>query len=94
MAATAIPIDTLPSIDPASGEVVGYFEKTSPALVHGIVSRARVAQIEWAKRAGYARLETSNDTRNVPIQRLNEFFGYTEQPSVLTILGVLVPKQT
>ena len=51
MAATAIPIDTLPSINPATGEVVGHFEKTSPALVQGIVSRARVVQGEWAKRS-------------------------------------------
>jgi acyl-CoA reductase-like NAD-dependent aldehyde dehydrogenase len=49
MAATAIPIDTLPSIDPATGEVVGYFEKTSPGRVSEIVSRARVVQKEWAK---------------------------------------------
>ena len=48
MAATAIPIDSLPSINPATGEVVGYFEKTSPALVADFVSRARVAQVAWA----------------------------------------------
>jgi acyl-CoA reductase-like NAD-dependent aldehyde dehydrogenase len=49
MAATAIPVDTLPSINPATGEVVGYFEKTSPALVAGIVRRARAVQPDWAK---------------------------------------------
>jgi succinate-semialdehyde dehydrogenase/glutarate-semialdehyde dehydrogenase len=49
MAATAIPIDALPSINPATGEVAGYFEKTSPALVAEMVSRARVAQRSWGE---------------------------------------------
>ncbi len=48
MAATAIPIDTLPSIDPATGAIVGQFEKTPPSLIPEIVSRARAAQTEWA----------------------------------------------
>jgi succinate-semialdehyde dehydrogenase/glutarate-semialdehyde dehydrogenase len=49
MAATAIPVDTLPSINPASGEVAGHFERTLPGRVLEIVSRARVAQDAWAK---------------------------------------------
>src|SRR5882724_4321044 len=49
MAATAIPIDKLPSIDPATGAVVGQFEKTSPSLIPEIVSCARAAQSERAK---------------------------------------------
>ena len=49
MAATAIPIDTLPSINPATGEVVGHFERTLPAQVGEIVSRARAVQLDWAK---------------------------------------------
>ncbi len=49
MAATAIPIDTLPSINPATGEVVAHFERTSPAQVHQIVSLAKIAQSSWAK---------------------------------------------
>jgi succinate-semialdehyde dehydrogenase/glutarate-semialdehyde dehydrogenase len=49
MAATAIPIDTLPSINPATGEVLAHIEKTPPAVVEEIVSRARVAQSQWAK---------------------------------------------
>jgi succinate-semialdehyde dehydrogenase/glutarate-semialdehyde dehydrogenase len=47
MAATAIPIDTLPSINPATGEVLAQFEKTPPGSVPGILSRARTAQSEW-----------------------------------------------
>jgi len=49
MAATAIPIDTLPSINPATGEVLAHFERTPVSLVPGIVSRARLAQGAWAK---------------------------------------------
>jgi succinate-semialdehyde dehydrogenase/glutarate-semialdehyde dehydrogenase len=49
MAATAIPVDTLPSINPATGEVLAHFAKTSPALLPEIVSRARVAHDVWAK---------------------------------------------
>lgn len=55
MAATAIPIDTLPSIDPATGAVVGYFEKTPPALMPEIVSRARAAQSAWSELSVRAR---------------------------------------
>src|SRR6266850_804872 len=49
MAATAIPIDTLPSIDPATGAVVGLFEKTPSSLLPEIVAYARAAQSEWVK---------------------------------------------
>jgi acyl-CoA reductase-like NAD-dependent aldehyde dehydrogenase len=49
MAATAIPIDALSSINPATGEIVGYFERTLPAEVGEFISRARVAQLAWAK---------------------------------------------
>src|SRR5258708_26176343 len=49
MAATAIPIDTLPSINPATGEVLAHFERTPSSLLPDIVSRARVAQEAWAK---------------------------------------------
>src|SRR3984893_14406244 len=41
MAATAISVDTLPSINPASGETLGYFEKTPPPALPQIVARAR-----------------------------------------------------
>ena len=49
MAATAIPVDTLPSINPATGEVLAHFEKTSPVLLPEMVSRAREAQTAWGK---------------------------------------------
>ena len=48
MAATAIPIDTLPSINPATGQVLSHVEKTPPEMVARIVTLARAAQREWA----------------------------------------------
>ena len=49
MAATAIPIDALRSIDPATGTVLGHFERTLPAALRGILARARAAQFAWAR---------------------------------------------
>ena len=49
MAATATPVETLASINPATGEVVAYFPKTPLSLLPAILGRARFAQCEWAK---------------------------------------------
>ena len=49
MAATAIPVDALPSINPATGETIGYFPQTPASSLPQILSRARVEQISWAK---------------------------------------------
>ena len=49
MAATAIPVDALPSIDPATGETVAYFEKTTPSKLPQILSLARTEQVIWYK---------------------------------------------
>lgn len=49
MAATAIPIDTLPSINPATGEVLAHFDRTPASSLPEIISRARIAQRDWAK---------------------------------------------
>lgn len=49
MAATAIPIDTLPSINPATGQILAHIEKTPPEMVGRFVTLARAAQKEWAK---------------------------------------------
>jgi acyl-CoA reductase-like NAD-dependent aldehyde dehydrogenase len=48
MAVTATPLETLPSIDPATGRILAQIEKTAPAAVQGIVSQARLAQTAWA----------------------------------------------
>src|SRR5271167_635698 len=48
MAATAIPVETIPSIDPATGKILGQFEKTQPAELPQILARARAAQSAWS----------------------------------------------
>jgi mycothiol synthase len=42
----------------------------------GVARALKQAQIAWAKREGYERLETRNEERNEPIRRLNAYFGY------------------
>src|SRR5438094_5572745 len=49
MAATAIPIEMLPSIDPATGKVLAHIGRTPPEMVGRTVVLARAAQKEWAK---------------------------------------------
>jgi acyl-CoA reductase-like NAD-dependent aldehyde dehydrogenase len=49
MAATAISVDSLPSINPATGEALGYFEKTPATALPQIVARARAAQAAWGR---------------------------------------------
>jgi len=47
MAATVIPVDTIPSIDPATGKILAQFERTPPQALPGIVSQARAAHEIW-----------------------------------------------
>jgi len=49
MAATAISVDTLSSINPATGETLSYFEKTPAATLPQIMAHARVVQSAWAR---------------------------------------------
>lgn len=51
MVATPLVVETIPSIDPATGRVNANFEKTSPLIVPQLLARARAAQAEWAKRS-------------------------------------------
>jgi acyl-CoA reductase-like NAD-dependent aldehyde dehydrogenase len=47
MAATAIPVDTIPSIDPATGKILAQFERTLPEVLPEVLSRAHAAQSGW-----------------------------------------------
>src|SRR5260370_24125635 len=49
MAATAIAVDPLPAMNAATGEALGYFEKTAPTALPQIVARARGAQAAWGR---------------------------------------------
>lgn len=57
----------------------------------GIAAALKRTQIAWAKNAGYAKLETSNEVRNEPIRHLNEKHGYVLEPGEISLLGPLAP---
>src|SRR5277367_2400275 len=57
MAATAIPINALPSINPATGEVVAHVATTPLSQIPQLVARARAAQTKWAATPLAARCE-------------------------------------
>ena len=63
MAATAIPVDSLPSINPATGETQGFFGKTPPALVPQVVRHARIAQASWSRTPFSKRRDYLNGLR-------------------------------
>jgi acyl-CoA reductase-like NAD-dependent aldehyde dehydrogenase len=64
MAATAISVDTLPSINPATGETLGYFEKTAAAALPQIVGRARSAQVAWSHDSVHERCVALGELRD------------------------------
>jgi succinate-semialdehyde dehydrogenase/glutarate-semialdehyde dehydrogenase len=49
MVATPVVVETIPSIDPATGRVCGHFEKTPPLAVPRILAKARAAQAAWER---------------------------------------------
>jgi succinate-semialdehyde dehydrogenase/glutarate-semialdehyde dehydrogenase len=49
MAAIVISVGTIPSINPATGEALGCFERTSPSRMPEIVARTRATQATWSK---------------------------------------------
>lgn len=54
-----------------------------------IASALKAAQIGWAKRQGYRKLQTQNEERNAPIRALNARFGYVIEPGTVTMRGPL-----
>ena len=72
MAATAIPIDTLPSINPATGQVLAHIEKTPPETVARTVTLARAAQKEWGKVPIRERCKRLSRLREVIMASRNE----------------------
>jgi acyl-CoA reductase-like NAD-dependent aldehyde dehydrogenase len=49
MVANAVTVDTVASIDPATGQICGSFERTSPLAVPQLLAKARIAQRAWAR---------------------------------------------
>jgi GNAT superfamily N-acetyltransferase len=56
----------------------------------GIAGALKRAEIAWAKRSGYTRLETMNEERNEPIRRLNERHGYRLEPGEVTLRAAIL----
>ena len=57
----------------------------------GIAGALKRAEVAWAKRRGYERLQTQNEMRNEPIRRLNERLGYRPEPGRVTMRGPTAP---
>jgi GNAT superfamily N-acetyltransferase len=53
----------------------------------GIAGALKRAEIAWAKRNGFTRLETANEERNEPIRRLNQRHGYVPEPGHVVVRG-------
>ena len=53
----------------------------------GVAGALKRAQIEWARASGFSRLKTFNEERNEPIRRLNERYGYRQEPGFVTVRG-------
>jgi GNAT superfamily N-acetyltransferase len=53
----------------------------------GIAGALKRAEIAWAKRNGFTRLETANEERNEPIRRLNQRHGYIPEPGHVVVRG-------
>src|SRR5271169_2429827 len=49
MVATPTTLETVPSIDPATGKVCASFERTPPLLVPQLLLKSRQVQTDWAK---------------------------------------------
>ncbi len=55
MVVTPLAVETVPSIDPATGQVTANFEKTPPLAVPQLMAKARAAQASWAQRSSQDR---------------------------------------
>ena len=55
----------------------------------GVAGALKRAQIRWALANGLERLETTNELRNEPMQRVNFGLGYRPTPGTITLEGPL-----
>jgi succinate-semialdehyde dehydrogenase/glutarate-semialdehyde dehydrogenase len=72
MPAPAVLSTSLPSLDPATGEVLGHFEATHASALPGLLTRARRAQADWAATPLRARCSLLNALRNQIYKRRTE----------------------
>ena len=57
----------------------------------GVAGALKRAQIRWALANGLERLETTNELRNEPMQRVNLGLGYKPTPGSITLEGPIAP---
>jgi len=57
----------------------------------GVAGALKRAQIVWALANALERLETTNELRNAPMQRVNLGLGYRPTPGTITLEGPLAP---
>lgn len=57
----------------------------------GVAGALKRAQVRWALANGLERLETTNEVRNEPMQRVNVKLGYGPTPGTITLEGPLAP---
>lgn len=57
----------------------------------GVAGALKRAQVRWALTNGLERLETTNELRNEPMQRVNVGLGYRPTPGSITFEGPLAP---
>lgn len=72
MTTTAVLSSAIPSLDPATGEVLGQFVTTPAASLPSILARARRAQVDWAAQTLRARAAMLRSLRNQLYARRNE----------------------
>ena len=72
MATHAISVDTLPSYNPATGEVVEEIPRTHPEEVPSIVARAKFAQEKWRERSIADRCALLNRLKQTMLAARND----------------------
>src|SRR5260221_1932059 len=72
MATQAISVDTLPSYNPATGEVVEEIPRTHPEEIPAIVARARTAQEQWGETSIADRCALLNRLKQTMLAARND----------------------
>ena len=72
MATQAISVDTLPSYNPATGEVVEEIPRTDPNKIPAIVARAKSAQEKWRETSIADRCALLNRLKQTMLAARND----------------------
>jgi mycothiol synthase len=53
---------------------------------HGLALALKLSAMTEAKRRGYQRVKTDNDSTNAPMIAINDHIGFVEQPAYLWLV--------